>query len=116
VQADCDPIGTAREEHDFSRTGALAAGSRRHAREKRLCKQRVWFKVRRQLHLEPHHVRGIVGMFLAAFIALHRQEEINRRRWGECVRFAQWDLVPAEKILVIVEFAILADDNPAIII
>jgi len=55
-------------------------------------------------------------MFLAAFIALHRQEEINRRRWGECVRFAQWDLVPAEKILVIVEFAILADDNPAIII
>jgi hypothetical protein len=76
----------------------------------------VWFKVRSQLHLEPHDVRGIIGIFLAAFIALHRQEKINRWRWGERVRLAQRDLVPAEKILVVVELVILADDHPAIVL
>ena len=69
----------------------------------------------RQFHLESHYIRRIVFELFPAFIALHRQVEIKRRRRCELIGLTQWNLVATGNILTLMELAILADHSPEVL-
>ena len=74
------------------------------------------FEIRRNLHLKAHHVCRIVLVLLAAFIAADRHPEIDLRRWRVRVGLAQRNFVPAEHVLFVVVFVVLADYNPDVLL
>jgi len=72
------------------------------------------FEIRLKIHLEAKQVGGIVGIFFAAFVAAHGQAKVDLWRWRERVGLTERNFVSAVKILMAVEFLVLADYNPTV--
>jgi hypothetical protein len=82
----------------------------------RLGKQRVRLEIRRERHLEAHDIGWIICILFTALVALHRNEEVDRRRRGKSVGLTERDFMATGEILLVVELVVLADDDPAIVV
>jgi hypothetical protein len=100
--------------HNAKRPANSRAFSCKAIRDSFLGKQRMGLEIRLKIHLEAKQIGGIVSILFAALVATHGQAKIDLRRRSECVGLAERNFVPAVKILMPVEFLVLADYNPTV--